>query len=218
MFCPGIPGAGKTILTSIVVDSLCKKYQDDRTVGIAYLYCNFRRHGEQGIDDLLANLLKQLAGGHSPLPATIIELYERHEARQTRPTLDEITKALQSVAVSYSRVFIIIDAIDECQVSDGYRTMLLREISDLQARGGANVFTTSRYIPEIVEQFNGSITLDVRASEEDVQRYIEACVFRLPAFVTESPPLQHEVTTKIIESVDGMCVVAPVFYSSCVLS
>src|SRR5579871_1078626 len=25
LFCPGIPGAGKTILTSVVIDNLCKK-------------------------------------------------------------------------------------------------------------------------------------------------------------------------------------------------
>lgn len=42
LFCPGIPGAGKTILTSIVVEQLCTKFENDATVGIAYLYCNFR--------------------------------------------------------------------------------------------------------------------------------------------------------------------------------
>jgi hypothetical protein len=37
LFCPGIPGAGKIVLTSIVVDYLCKSFQDNTT--IAYLYC-----------------------------------------------------------------------------------------------------------------------------------------------------------------------------------
>ncbi|KAL2014011.1 hypothetical protein VTN00DRAFT_1536 [Thermoascus crustaceus] len=60
LFCPGIPGAGKTILTSIVVDYLWKTFQDDATVGIAYLYCNFRQRHEQTLEDLLASVLKQL--------------------------------------------------------------------------------------------------------------------------------------------------------------
>jgi hypothetical protein len=41
LFCPGIPGAGKTITTSIVVDYLLKSYRNDQTTGIAFLYCNF---------------------------------------------------------------------------------------------------------------------------------------------------------------------------------
>jgi hypothetical protein len=42
LLCPGMPGAGKTVLKSIVVDYLCDNFQDNTTVGIAYLYCNFR--------------------------------------------------------------------------------------------------------------------------------------------------------------------------------
>ncbi|MCJ1417968.1 hypothetical protein MMC32_004313, partial [Xylographa parallela] len=38
LFCPGIPGAGKTILTSIVVDDLYKRYPPDDLVGICYVY------------------------------------------------------------------------------------------------------------------------------------------------------------------------------------
>jgi hypothetical protein len=57
LFCPGIPGSGKTILTSIVVDYLYSKCQIDPSIGIAYIYCNFRRQDEQKIDDLTASLL-----------------------------------------------------------------------------------------------------------------------------------------------------------------
>lgn len=34
-----------------------------------------------------------------------------------QPLLEEISKALQSVAAMCLRVFIIVDALDECQVS-----------------------------------------------------------------------------------------------------
>src|ERR1700686_5109446 len=34
LFCPGIPGAGKTILTSIVVDQLMTRFENDKTIGI----------------------------------------------------------------------------------------------------------------------------------------------------------------------------------------
>jgi hypothetical protein len=41
LFCPGIPGAGKTVITSIVVEYLSTKFENDAGVGIGYIYCNF---------------------------------------------------------------------------------------------------------------------------------------------------------------------------------
>jgi hypothetical protein len=60
LFCPGIPGAGKTIITSIVVDDLCTRFRNDANIGIAYLYCSFRQQQEQKPNDLLLSILKQL--------------------------------------------------------------------------------------------------------------------------------------------------------------
>jgi hypothetical protein len=48
-------------------------------------------------------------------------LYNRHKDKRTRPSLDEILGVLQTVAAAYSRIFMIGDALDECQVSDGCR-------------------------------------------------------------------------------------------------
>jgi DNA replication protein DnaC len=43
LFCPGIPGAGKTILTSIVMEELIIRFENDHNIGIAYLYYNYKR-------------------------------------------------------------------------------------------------------------------------------------------------------------------------------
>ena len=52
LFCPGIPGAGKTILTAIVIDDLYTRFQNDASIGIAYLYCRLPAT-ERGVEDLL---------------------------------------------------------------------------------------------------------------------------------------------------------------------
>ena len=206
LFCPGIPGAGKTILTSIVIEELTARFHNDKSIGIAYLYCNFRRQGEQKIDDLLASLLKQLAESQPSLPGTVKDLYDRHKTKRSRPSLYEVSKALQSVASLYSRVLIIIDALDECQASQGCRAILLSEMLSLQANCGANLFATSRFIPEITGKFQGSISLEIRASEHDVRRYVDGHITCLPSFIGRSPDFQEEVKTEIVEAVDGMYV------------
>jgi hypothetical protein len=155
LFCPGIPGSGKTILTSIVVEELATRFSNDPNVGIAYLYRNFRRKDEQKAQDLLASLLKQLSEERSSLPDSVKSLYDKHKEKRTRPSLDEISRTLQSVAGTYSRVMIIVDALDECQVSDGCRMTFLTEIFSLQTKTKANLFATSRFIPDITEKFKG---------------------------------------------------------------
>jgi shikimate kinase len=75
---PGIPGAGKTIFTSIIADDLNKQFQNDASFGIAYLYCNFRRQGEQRAEDLLASLLEQLSQERSCLLDNVKALYDYH--------------------------------------------------------------------------------------------------------------------------------------------
>src|ERR1700722_20159857 len=51
LFCPGIPGSGKTMMVSIVVDHLFKRFRDEPGIAIAFLYCNFRQQQEQRLID-----------------------------------------------------------------------------------------------------------------------------------------------------------------------
>lgn len=173
LLCPEILGAGKTIFTSIVVDDLCNRFRNNTTVGIAYIYCNFRYQDKLKIESLLASLLKQLAESKPLLPGTMKDYYNYYKARRTRPLLEETLTVLQSLAAIYSRVFFIIDVLDECQVSDGYQARFLSELFNIQTQHGANIFATSRFILEIINQFKHSILLKICTSGEDIERYLE---------------------------------------------
>ncbi|KAH8588258.1 ankyrin repeat protein, partial [Bisporella sp. PMI_857] len=214
LFCPGIPGAGKTILTAIVIDDLSTRFANERNVGLAYVYCNFKRQDEQGIGDFLASLLKQLSQRMLSLPNNIKSLYDHHSNKRSRPAKDEILKTLQHIASTFSRVFIIVDALDECQVSDGCRTELLSELFDLQSKCQTNLFATSRFLPDVDEVFKGSIYLEIRANEQDVQRYLDGHLSLLPKFVRDNPELKNEVKRDIIKAVDGMFLLAQLYLNS----
>jgi hypothetical protein len=107
----------------------------------------------------------------------------------------------------YSKVFIIVDALDECQKSNGCRAELLSEIFELQAISQTSIFATSRLIPEIQEIFEKSMHLEIKASEQDIKRYLNSQLLLLPKFVQQNPELENEITNGIIEAADGMYVV-----------
>jgi len=59
LFCPGIPGAGKTMIAATTVDHLWKHVQDE-DIGVAYIYYNYKSQTDQKATNLAATILKQL--------------------------------------------------------------------------------------------------------------------------------------------------------------
>ena len=174
LFCPGIPGTGKTMIASIVVDHLKTSFPDDKT-GKAFLYCIYKRQDNQKVDDLLASLLGQLAVWQSMVPESIRELYNKHQ-RGEKPRLsrNEILEALSSITKTYSRTFIIIDALDECKTNH-IRNELLSEIYKLQEGSDTRLMVTFR--PSIVPNPPSSVReLEIRAYKEDVNISAAECL------------------------------------------
>jgi Cdc6-like AAA superfamily ATPase len=210
LFCPGIPGAGKTILTSMVIDSLIIRCQHYPGSKFAYIYCNFRRQHEQRIIDLLSSLLKQLlqVQTESSLPNNIRELYNHHRAHRLRPSREELFEALESVVALGKRVYFVIDALDECQTQDGCQQTLISYLFTLQERYGVNIFATSRFITGISYRFESAKSLEIRASEYDIKRYLENSMKNLRAFIQEDEKLRDEIKLRISKAADGMYVMS----------
>ncbi|KAL7802862.1 ankyrin repeat-containing domain protein [Trichoderma afarasin] len=205
LFCPGIPGAGKTIITAMVVNHLLANFQTDPHVGVAYMYCNFQQQDDQTAEKLLMNLLKQLAQAQSSLPKVIKDLYDKHEKSRTRPSLDEITVTLHSMAAAYSRTFIVIDALDECQ--DLSRVRLLDEIFNLQAKTGANIFATSRINDSIRRRFDRSATLEISADERDVLAYLDGQMsLRRSDIINDG--IREKIRAGVLKAAGGMFLLA----------
>ncbi|EPS44850.1 hypothetical protein H072_1186 [Dactylellina haptotyla CBS 200.50] len=208
-FCPGIPGAGKTIIAATVVENLLALSQNDANIGVAFIYFNFKRQLEQSVEELLSSLLKQFSRNQSEMPDIVQKLYSTHRVG-TRPPIGTLFKTLVSVAKAYSKVFVVVDAIDECGVSEGCRHRFLDQLFDFQAEAKANLFVTSRFIPEITERFQteGTLSLEIRARKEDVQRYLETRLLTIDGIVKNHADLRREVVAKIIADIDGMFLIA----------
>jgi len=90
------------------------------------------------------------------------------------------------VAIVYLRVFIIIDVLNKYQISDGYRQRFLLGLFNIQEKYGVNLFVTLQLISSIENQFEGKSKLEIRASKEDVQKYLDNYIFWFLGFVTRS--------------------------------
>ncbi|KAN0072342.1 hypothetical protein V8E54_009271 [Elaphomyces granulatus] len=202
LFCPGIPGAGKTMIASIVVDHLKASFPDDET-GHAFLYCIYKRQEDQGVDNLLASLLGQLAVWQPMVPDSICKLYDEHRrGKKPRLSRNEIHGELCGIIRTYSRTFIIIDALDECK-TDQIRNELLSEIYKLQEGSDVRLMVTFRHSIE-PEPPSSMTKLEIQAYKEDIEQYLSSRISELRTVVRKNNELQHKIRDRISSLVDGI--------------
>lgn len=60
LYCPGIPGAGKTMISAIAIDELLTSKAQNGVVGIAFVFCQYKTKENQTLISLLAAILRQL--------------------------------------------------------------------------------------------------------------------------------------------------------------
>ena len=202
LFCPGIPGAGKTMMAAIAIDHLGRTAQAD--VGLAYLFCDYKSQVDQSVCGLLSALLKQLVQSRPDIAAPVTRLYDHHSKRKSRPSLDDMFEALLTICSNHARVHVVVDALDECADQDATRSRFIEKLRELQARTNVRLLFTSRFIPEITEKFQSDPMLEVRASEEDVERFVAGQIPRLPSCIRRDDKLTRTVQSKIVEAVGGM--------------
>ena len=209
MLCPGIPGAGKTMIAAIVVKDLEQRFLVDEDIAVLYLYCNYNRLEEQRASDLFSSLLRQLIQHLKTVPACVGGLFQKHQLKGSKPSTDEVLSALKAVVSTFERVFVVIDALDECDNTDLRRDRLLTEVFNLETRqqSAPHVMATSRYIQEATSRFEDGCSLEIRASDYDVGIYLEGRMPSLPSFVKRGTPLLDQIKSDVIKAVDGMYVV-----------
>ena len=203
LFCPGIPGAGKTMIAAIAVDHLWKAFQKDN-IGIASVYCNYRSQESQTTTDLVAAILKQLVQERPLFGEPVTALHKQHADRRTRPSLGELLAALNSVSSCYSKVYIILDGLDECSDSDGTCSELLAKLRSLQTKTDISLMATSRFMPKVIQFFEGFPMLEIQATNADVKQFVAGQMNRLPHCVQRNIDLQVEIQDRIVQAVDGM--------------
>lgn len=206
LFCPGMPGAGKTILMSGVVDYLKSEFHEDPETGIAYFFFDYKRQAEQNINTLMACFLRQLIAHLPSLPQVVHDLYKKNNnpGTRTRPSREDLFRTLIFVIVSYTRVYILIDAIDHYNSSNDPQIRIASCISKIRNETGANILVTSRFDLEITSEFSNIHSLEIRASNEDIQRYVRASMAPLPKFIRDNPRLQDEIVHGVSRDAKGM--------------
>ncbi|KAK4170041.1 ankyrin repeat-containing domain protein [Cladorrhinum sp. PSN259] len=209
IWCNGIPGAGKTVFAATVVDHLQQVFSKRTDIGIAVAYCNYKETDRQKPVNLLAAIWRQIITPGAALSSGIKLTYKTHQDRGTSLELREISRELREEVRGLARVFIIIDALDECPEDNGVRSTLLEHLNRLLPR--ANIMVTSRPLDDIKARFQQSQKLKIDASNDDVEQYIRYRILkegRLRRHVGRDPALEDMIIQEVCSRTQHMFLLA----------
>ncbi|KUJ17727.1 uncharacterized protein LY89DRAFT_60414 [Mollisia scopiformis] len=115
--CYGIPGCGKTVLASSVIDSLVAT-AESRSLAITYHYCDYADKRTLDPITILGALARNLLESID-IPEPVLELvFEIYREGERIPESKEVLEIFSRTIDSFDHVAIVVDGIDEVNEED----------------------------------------------------------------------------------------------------
>ena len=199
--------------SSLVVDRLCDQTRGQDTT-VTCFYFDFAARKEQTATSMLGSLLKQMVSGTGGVREDIwLALREQREAVSGRkPQLADIAKMLQLITSS-QRIFMVIDALDECTAVQRFRLFdSLKEI--LEQSPGGRIFVTGR--PHIRAEIETRLarrvaTISIGPTRDDIIRFLRVRLSEDETPDAMDSSLEADILEKIPGTISEMWAMAMMF-------
>jgi hypothetical protein len=202
----GKAGCGKTILSSTAIEDIRDTCEKDADISYAFFYFSFSDECKQSDGDLLRSLVVQL-GWREPGLSMLLQAYKN--TKSSVPGLDELEKILLASIRPCARVYLIMDALDECPEDHEARQRVLGRIERLiQGASNVKILATSRELPAIRESMAalGSEPMRIATSDvdADIQRYVANQLSGDRSFRRLRKETLYLIESTIASKADGM--------------
>jgi Cdc6-like AAA superfamily ATPase len=142
----GIPGCGKTILSSTIVQHLESTLPSQP---LLYFFFTFTEPDKQLLESMIRSLIGQLYYKREDAQKQIHSLFSACEDGHRQPTTDSLSTTFLQVIQQVGEVWIVLDALDECLTRKGKRTEgILSWMRDLLSSKERNIHVLMTSRPE----------------------------------------------------------------------
>jgi ankyrin repeat domain-containing protein 50 len=202
----GIPGAVKTILCSTIIDEIERFCATQSEYCFAYFYFDFSDKKKQIVDSFLRSMMAQLLLNCQDIPHDVQSFYDSYKRNQ--PSLDDLFKVLLSLLKTFSRTYILIDALDECCEREEMINHLkyLTRSSDLM-----NLFITCQKEQDVIMELQSDVEIVKRIPNAKIDADVELYVCKhldKDLSLKRCLPVRGEVIKALVEGSNGMYIPA----------
>ena len=186
----GIPGAGKTVLASSVIEESLKK--SNRNTAVAFFYCDYKVYSTQSFEKLQ-------------------DFYHRHNPDGKPPishTAEELCDLILEMTATFDDAMIIVDALDECGSNTRYVVELLASLN-IGKRNNTKTLFLSRDEQDIREVLEDYTQISIAAKSSDLRLYVGAEIdlrMRKRKLRIKDASLKEHIMERLIEGAEGMYV------------
>ncbi|KAH0547714.1 hypothetical protein FGG08_000204 [Glutinoglossum americanum] len=172
----GIPGCGKTILTSAIVEDISLHCHPYPTMAVVYFYFDFSDVEKQQHEKMIRSLIKQLSMQCANTPKALETLFSSCKDGEQQPTVDDLRMVLPQMVQEFDETFVILDALDECKE----REELLGDVEEIAGwkAGKLHLLATSR-------------------SEKDIRESLENLVYEQDEICIQSGLVNDDIRTYV---------------------
>jgi len=179
--------------------------QEDN-IAVAGLYCDFLSQQEQTTTNIMGALLKQLVS-RGGIPDFLREAFQKakKEFGGRGPRLADLMGMLKIVIASLPRVFICIDALDECLPK--CLPEILESLRDIvQKSPRTRIFLTGRpHAKEDVQRyFSAAVVIPISPNPGDIRNYVGMRLDRDSEPEAMSNDLRVDIVRVILEKISNV--------------
>jgi NACHT domain len=210
MWLHGILGCGKSVLSSIILDDLFQFCQSQYRWMVAYFYFDFSDSQKQTPEAMARSIITQLVRKCSMIPYSLYALFSQYQQSSQQQSVELYLRVLKDVIHSFPRVYLVLDALDECgsrtELTDLLTVMAEWKIETLQLLvTSRKVRDIERCLEDVVEE-KYIISLQSDMIDSDIQLYIRErlCNDKDLRKWRKDGELQDEIEKMLVRGAHGM--------------
>ena len=206
----GIPGCGKTILCSTVLEHVLHSCAATSDVAVLYFFFDFNDMKKQQHEGMIHSLVSQLSMHFVSVPPALETLYSFCIEGGRKPNFEALKKTFHEMITAFRATFIFLDALDECKE----RPELLADIEEMSSWQDTNlrILATSRRERDIEDPMlrltkdSNRICIQSALVNADIRAYVHGQFRtnrRLQRWQKE-PNVQLEIENTLMGKANGM--------------
>lgn len=204
----GIPGAGKTVLASSIIQVALAK--TSRHVALAYFYCDYKDLAMQQPTNILGSLARQIATQDEQSFEKLQAFYAKHVSVSRGSTMYDPTdlyELIVDMASFYDCAMIVVDALDECETQTASVVSLLKSLNRPGESNTVKTLFLSRDEIDTRELLKDYTPVAIAARTSDLELYVGAEIelrIRNKQLRIKDQTLKEYIMERLVDGAEGM--------------